>query len=193
MESSLHRPTPDEAAAALTDARSAQQRLATEVAVPSWFSTSLGVAVAVQIATAAVGVAATGHDQPGARSLAVIMAGVVVFLAVAAVQLWRFRQLNGVWLGGFASRVVFGTGMAASLSYGAGLGLALWAAYEEMWVLVALAASAGGVAYAISGRRWVDRYRAAPEANARGESALLLGALVVLAIASLVLLVVSAS
>ena len=43
-------------------------------------------------------------------------------------------RLNGVWLGGFASRVVLGTGTAASLSYAVALGAAIWAAYGAQLV-----------------------------------------------------------
>ena len=75
-----------------------------------------------------------------------VVAGVAVFAAVAGVQLARFRRLNGVWLGGFTSRVVLGTATAASVSYAVALGAAIWAAYGERWWLVALWSSVGGAA-----------------------------------------------
>ena len=93
-----------------------------------------------------------------------------MFAAVAGVQLARFRRLNGVWLGGFASRVVLGTATAASVSYPIALGAAIWAAYGERWWLVALWSLVGGAAYALSGRRWMHTYRRDPAAHARGES-----------------------
>jgi hypothetical protein len=107
------------------------------------------------------------------------------------VQLARFRRLNGVWLGGFASRVVLGTGPAASLSYVIALGAAIWAAYDARWWLVALWAIAGGAAYALSGRRWMDAYRARPAVHWRGESAAWLALLGVAAFAGLALLLLN--
>src|SRR4051812_40514147 len=103
METSESRPTPDEAAAALLDAGSARDELSLGLKLPSWFHTSLGVAIAVQTATLAVGVA----DQSSA-GVALAVAGLVPFALVAVVQLVRFRGLNGVRVGGLASRVVFG-------------------------------------------------------------------------------------
>ena len=38
----------------------------------------------------------------------------MLFGVVAAVQLWRFTRLNGVRVGGFAARVVFGSATTAS-------------------------------------------------------------------------------
>ena len=119
-------------------------------------------AIAVQIATAASGL---GDQAPW-----LIAAGVAVFAAVAGVQLARFRRRNGVWLGGFASRVVLGTATAASVSYAIALAAAIWAAYGDRWWLVALWSAAGGAAYALSGRRWMRSYRRDPAARARGES-----------------------
>ncbi len=69
--------------------------------------------------------------------------GLAVFAAVAGVQLARFRRLNGVWLGGFASRVVLGTATAASVSYAVALAAAIWAAYGDRWGLVALWSAVG--------------------------------------------------
>ena len=109
----------------------------------------------------------------------VLAAGLAVFVAVAGVQLARFRRLNGVWLGGFASRVVLGTGTAASAAYAIALGASLWAAYDARWWLVALCSVGGGAAYAFSGRRWMRAYRARPAVHGRGESAAWLAVLTV--------------
>ena len=171
-------------AAALTDAERSRDRLAQSLAIPSWFATSLGTAIALQIAAAAVGL---GDDRP-----ILVLAGLVPFLVVAGVQLLRFRRRNGVWLGGLASRVVFGTAAAASVSYPVALGLAVWAAYADRWLLVALCSVAGGAAYGLSGRRWIRRYRAEPAANARGESAVLLALVGAAAVAGVALLVANA-
>jgi hypothetical protein len=64
-----------------------------------------------------------------------VIAGLVPFVAVAAVQLARFRRLNGVWLGGRwmrtyrAEPAVHGRGESAAWLVGlcvvAGAGLAL--------------------------------------------------------------------
>src|SRR3954471_19828402 len=156
MESRPPRPTAEEASAALVDAEATRATLADHIATPSWFFVSIGVAIAAQIAAVAVGLGdkhALDAGEVGAPWLAV--AGIALFAVVAAVQIVRFRRLNGVWLGGFASRVVLGSATAASLSYPVALGASIWAAYGERWWLVALWSSVGGVAYALSGRRWM--------------------------------------
>src|SRR3954454_7305148 len=112
METSGGRPTPDEAAAALLDAGSARDELSHRLTLPSWFYSSIGLAIVVQTATLAVGVAA---QSPAGLGLAV--AGLVAFALVAVVQLVRFRRLNGVWVGGLASRVVFGGDAAVSTAH----------------------------------------------------------------------------
>jgi hypothetical protein len=178
------RPTAAEASAALADAEASRAGLARAITPPSWFSTSIGVAIAVQIATTAVGF---GDD-----ALWVLLAGLVLFVVVAGVQLARFRRRNGVWLGGFASRVVLGTRTAASLSYVAALGAAIWAAYGGRWALVALCSAAGGAAYALSGRRWMRAYRAEPAVHGPGEPVVWLALLSIAAVAGLVLLLLDA-
>ena len=183
METSGSRPTPDDAAAALLDAGSARDQLSQQLQLPSWFHTSIGLAVVVQIATLAVGVA----DQSSA-GIGVVVAGLVPFVFVAVVQLVRFRRLNGVWVGGLASRVVFGGDAAASTVHLLAMGAAIWAAFEARWWLVGLCAIAGGVGYARAGVRWMRSYRGDPAAHSRGESVLLLVALAVLVIAGVVLL-----
>src|SRR4051794_15442349 len=97
-------PSPADASAALLDAAAAREHLAAAIVLPSFFFTSLAIAVAVQIMTTALGV--TVHTTPAGVALG---AGLVGFCVVAAVQLVRFRRLNGVWVGGIASRIVFGS------------------------------------------------------------------------------------
>jgi hypothetical protein len=181
MESTPNRA---QATAALADAEAAQVALARGIAVPSLCFASLFAAVALQIAAAAAGL---GTDRPW-----VLLAGLAGFAGVAAVQLARFRRRNGIWLGGFASRVVLGTAGAASGAYAVALGAAIWAAVEDQWWLVAACALGGGAAYALSGRQWLRRYRAEPAAHARGESAAWLALGAAAAAAGLVLLLVSA-
>jgi len=184
MESTPERPTAADASAALADAEASRAGLARGIATPAWLFTSMSVAIAAQIATTAV---AFGEGAPW-----LVVAGLVVFAVVAAVQLARFRRRNGVWLGGFASRVVLGTGTAASLSYAVALGAAIWAAYGSRWPLVALCSVAGGAAYALAGRRWMRAYRAAPDVHGPGESVAWLVLLVIVAVAGLVLLLLDA-
>jgi hypothetical protein len=178
------KPTAAEASAALRDAESSRAALARGIATPSWLFSSIGAVIAVQIAGTAVGF--------GIGSPWLVIAAQVPFAAAAGVQLPRFRRLNGVWLGGFASRVVLGTGMFASVSYAAALGAAIWAAYGSRWWLVGLCALAGGGAYAFSGRRWMRTYRTEPAVHGRGESAAWLAALVLTALAGVALLLINA-
>ena len=112
-----HIPSAAEASAALNDAEEARATLAQSTKMPSWFFASIGAAIAVQIATTAVGVA-----DPSSSTLAALATGIVVLVAVAGVQLARFRRLNGVRLGGLLSRVVLGTGTLASASYAVAVG-----------------------------------------------------------------------
>jgi hypothetical protein len=184
MESKTPRPTAAEAAVALLDAEAARARLADRIVTPSWCFASMGVAIAVQIATTAAGL---GDGLPW-----LIAAGLAVFAAAAAVQLLRFRQVNGVWLGGFASRVVLGTATIASASYTVALAAAIWAALADLWWLVALWSAVGGAAYALSGGRWMQRYRGDPAAHAPGESLAWLALLAAVAIGGLAVLVLNA-
>lgn len=177
-------PTPTEAAAAMSAAEAGRATLVGQIEMPRWFFGSIGAAVAVQIATMAAGLAG-----PGALEAGLLAGGIVVFLAVAALQLVRFRRLNGLWLGGLLSRVVGGTATAASLSYAAALAGATWAALAGVWPLVPLCAVAGGAGYTLSGLHWLRSYRSDPAGRARGESAAWMAVLVVLMLAFLVLLV----
>jgi hypothetical protein len=148
MESKPQRPTAEEASAALLDAEATRATLADHIATPSWFFVSMGVAIAAQIATVAVGLGDRHALDAGEVDLPwLVAAGVAVFAAVAGVQRARCRRLNGVWLGGLVSRVVLGTATAASLSYPVALGAAIWAACGERWWLVALWSLVGGAAY----------------------------------------------
>jgi hypothetical protein len=153
----------------------------------------IGAAVAVQIATAVIGIASA--DDIGATEATVVgwvAAGVVVFLVAALVEVVRFRRINGVRLDGFTSRVVLGTDLWASLSYGGAAVVAYVAADSGLPWLALLVASAGGAAYALCGRRWMRRYREVPERGLRTESRALLGLYVTVAVIALVLLTANA-
>ena len=195
MENSEPDPTPEDAAAALVEAEASRTRLAGALVLPSFFYAAIGAAVAVQIATAAFGIPRSNVQgdhfaDDRAWALAALAGGLALFVLVAAIQLTRFRQLNGVWLGGLASHVVFGNDAAASTSYVVAFGASLWSGFEGIWWLVALCAVAGGAAYALSGLRWWRKYQGDPASHSRGESAGLIAILGALAVAGVVLLVV---
>ena len=178
-----HIPSAAEASAALTDAEEARATLAQSSKMPSWFFASIGAAIAVQIATTAVGVA-----DPSPSTLAALATGIAVVVAVAGVQLARFRRLNGVRLGGLLSRVVLGTGTLASASYAVAGTAAILGAFDKRWWLVATASIIGGALYALNGRLWLRAYRTEPAAHARAESLTSLALLTVVALAALALL-----
>jgi hypothetical protein len=184
MESSKLPITPSEAQAAIADAESARARLTSSLRLPSYFYSSIGVAIATQIGTGAAGIAS--QETWG---FAVAVGGVLVFVLVAAVQLTRFRRLNGAWVRGLASQVLLGTAGLASVTYTAAFGLATWAALASAAWLTAIAAVAGGAVYAWAGRRWWRSYQGAPAEHSRGEQAAVLVVAVVLALVFLVALV----
>ncbi len=178
-------PTPDEASLALTGAVDARRRLTDSLVLPSFFFSSIGLVIAAQICTSAVGLAR--QDLSG---WLLIVAGWAALALVAGVQLWRFRRLNGVWVSGLAHRVVLGTAETAAVAYGLGFAGAIWAALEGAGWLVAGSSLAGGVAYAWSGRHWWGAYRGDPGTYARPVSrALLASGGAVAAIGAVVLLV----
>ncbi len=179
--------TPDEATLALADADSARRRLTGTLALPAYFFTSIGVVIAAQIATSAVGLAS--QDLTG---WSVVVAGWIALGAVAGIQLTRFRRLNGVRIAGLTHRVVLGTSNAAAVSYGAALAAAIWSALVGAGWLVLLSALAGGAAYAWSGRRWWQAYRGDPAEHGRGPSTLYLTGAGVLALVGAVVLLAGA-
>src|SRR4249919_849112 len=115
MESQSGSSDPRDVAAELADAEAMRSELAGSLRLPSWFHASIGAAISVQIGTATYTLA-----TPGA-SVLVLVAGLLVFATVAAVQLARFRGLNGVWVGGLASRAVLGTSTLSSIVYAGSL------------------------------------------------------------------------
>jgi hypothetical protein len=182
MESNSARQDPDDPRSVLAAADQARQRLAAGLRLPAGLHPALAAAVAVQLGTAAYGIAA--HTAAG---LAVAMAGVAVFLGVAVLALCQFRRVNGVRVDGLASQVVLGTG-APTLVYAGAFGAATWAAFESRWWLVGAAAVAGGAGYAFAVLRWWHAYRHDPARYAGGASPRMLAALAVLACLGLVAL-----
>ena len=194
MESTDHRPSANEASAALDDAVASRAMLVRHLRTPPLFFTSIGVAIALQIGLTAVAltwsVGAGGITSLSGWSLAVFVAGVAILLAVAGVQLAAFRRLNGVWIGGLLSRVVLGTGAIASSAYVLALLAAIWAGIESQWWLVVACSIVGGAAYALGGRRWFEAYRAEPARHARGVSKAMVWLAGGVALAGLALLVI---
>jgi hypothetical protein len=186
MESNTVRQNPDDPRAVLAVADEARQRLATSLRLPTGLHPALAVAIAAQVGTAAYGIA----SQTGA-GLAVALAGVAVFLGVAALTLSQFRRINGVRVDGLASQIVLGTGTTSTLVYMYALAAATWAAFESRWWLVAAAAVAGAVGYAFGTLRWWHAYQHNPAAHAGGASSRMLFAVAVLACLGLVALLIA--
>lgn len=180
--------TPDDARDALAQAAAAQHRLVGELRLPSYFYVSIGLAIAVQIAT--MGVAISGPLSPTASAVG-LAGGVVVFLVLAGVPLWRFRRLNGAWVAGLASRVVLGTSFLSSLVYAVGMCAAAFAGLGHVWWAVVVAAILTGVGYAWAGQRWWAAYQRAPQRQLPGDSMATTIALALLAVGFLFLAVLS--
>jgi hypothetical protein len=170
---------------ALVLAEDARRRLTEGLRLPTWFHTSLGVAIAVQIGTAAYGVA--GQTAP---RMLVLVAGCLVFVVVAAGQVVRFRSLNRVRIDGLVSRAVLGSSPRSWLAYGAGFAGSTWAAFEGRPWVATLAAVAGGAGYALSSRLWWQAYVRDPAGHARAESLATRVLYGVLGVAGLVVLLV---
>ncbi|WP_163550693.1 hypothetical protein [Candidatus Frankia nodulisporulans] len=159
MESS-HVPSPDDAAAALLAAERSQADLVAGLRLPRGFLPSLAAAIAVQILTAAIVVVV---NDGVAQSVALL--GAALFVLVVAVQLVRFRRVNGAWVAGLAHQVMLGCTTWSTLAYGGGLAGAAWAGFADRWWLAVLCAAAGGAGYAASGALWIRRYRGDPQGH----------------------------
>ncbi|WP_199424358.1 hypothetical protein [Actinotalea solisilvae] len=170
------RQSPDDVRRALALADEAGRRLATGLRLPAGTLPMLGAAIAVQVATAAWGIAAQTTT-----GLAVVLAGLAVFLGVAALVLHRFRRENGVWVDGLVSQVLLASGASTSLAYLGAFVAATWAAFGSLWWLVAVAAVLAGVGCALGARHWWSTYRHDPAAHARGASPRVLAGLAVVA------------
>ena len=155
--------------------------------MPGGLVPALGAAVALQIATAAWGMA-----QQTAAGIVVLLVGLAAFALVAGGALHRFRRLNGARVDGLASQVVLGTGPLATTAYLGALAAGTWAAFESQWWLVAISAVAGGVGYALGVQQWWRAYVVDPVTLTRGASPRVLAALVAIACLGLVVLLVLA-
>ncbi|MCW2855147.1 MAG: hypothetical protein JWR52_762 [Marmoricola sp.] len=170
----------------LAAADQTRQRLATSLRLPSGLRPALAVAAAVQVSTAAYGIA-----SQTAAGLAVALVGVAVFLGVAALTLSQFRRINGVRVDGLASQIVLGTGAMSTMFYVGAFAAATWAAFDSLWWLVVAAAIAGGAGYAFGVVRWWQAYRHDPAVNAGGASPRVLAALALIACLGLVALLMA--
>jgi hypothetical protein len=186
MENNSMPENPDDPRAALAAADQARQRLTTALRLPAGLHPVLAVTVAIQIGTAAYGAAT--HTAAG---LAVALAGVAVFLSVAASTLHRFRRINGVRVDGLASQIVLGTAAESTLVYLGAFAAATWAGFASRWWLLATIAVIGGAGYAYSLHRWWRAYRHDPAAHTGGASPRTLAALAALTCLGLVALLVA--
>jgi hypothetical protein len=184
MESSAS-PQPDDPQAALAAADAASRRLTAGMRLPGGTYPLFAGAVAVQLGTAAYGIAAQT-----VAGLGVVLAGLALFFGVAAILLHRFRRLNGASVDGLATQIVFASGGISSLVYLGALAAGIWAAFAAQWWLVALAAVLGGIGCAIGIRIWWRGYRHDPAAHARGTTPRVLAALAVAACVGFVVLMV---
>jgi hypothetical protein len=185
MESHPSQQDSDDQRTALAVAEQARRRLTTGLRLPAGLYPALAAAVAVQLGTAAYGIAAQT-----VAGLTVVLAGLALFLSVAAVMLHRFRRINGVRVDGLTSQIVFAAGASASLAYLGAFAAGTWAAFESLWWLVTAAAAAGGIGCALGARHWWHAYRHDPAGHARGASPRQLGAFAVLACLGIAALVV---
>lgn len=176
MESNQERQDPEDQRTTLAGADQARLRLTTGLRLPPGLYPVLATAVAVQLGSAAYGIAAQT-----VAGLAVVLAGLAVFLSAAALMLHQFRRINGVRVEGFASQIVLATGASPSLIYFGAFAGGVWAAFASQWWLVAVAAVVGGVGWALGARQWWHAYRHDPATHARGVSPRMLGALAVVA------------
>lgn len=167
---------PDDPHSALAAADDARSRLTTSLRLPAGFYPLLATGIAVQVGAAAYGIAAQT-----VTGVAIALAGVAVFLAVAALVLHRFSRINGVRVDGLASQVVLVAGARASLVYLGALAVAIVAAFDSRWWLVAVAAVAAGFGCALGVRHWWHAYRQDPVTHARGASPRVLAVLAVVA------------
>lgn len=173
-----------DAAAQLAEAEGLRSRLTTGLRLPTGFHPVLGVVTFVQMATASLGIGA----QTGAGFFLAV-SGSVLFLVVAGLLVWRFRAINGVWVGGLLARSVLGMTTAASWAYAAPFAFAVWAALAGLGWLAVLLSMAGGTAYAVVARRWWVAYRQDPATHAEGSTATMIGTVALVTAAGMIVLV----
>lgn len=171
METNAARPDPDDIRSLLAGADAARDSLTGRLRIPAGVVAALVAASAVQVGSAAWGIA-----QQTATGMVVVLGGLVAFGAAGALLLRHFRRVNGVRVDGLANQFFLGSGSPSSLLYLAGLAGAIWAAFASQWLLVAALSLVGGAGYALGTWQWWNAYRQDPVARARGASPRLLAA-----------------
>ena len=187
MESKSTAPDPEGARAVLAGADLSRDRLTSALRLPTGLVPALAVGVALQVATAAWGIA-----RQTTFGMVVLLVGLAVLALIAGFALLWFRRINGARVDGLASQILLGTGPLATGAYLGALAAATWAAFEAQWWLLVVAAAGGGVGYALAVRQWWCAYVDDPAGHARGVSPWLLVALAVTAGLGLVALLVLA-
>lgn len=185
MESAATGSEPEHARSMLAAADQTRSQLIGSLRLPGELHVALALGVAVQIGTAASGIA-----QQTAAGMAVVLAGMAVFGLVAAFILHRFRRVNGARVDGLSSQVLLGNGTLISLLYLGSLAAATWAAFESAWWLVMVVAVVGGTSYAVGVREWWKAYRHDPVARRSGASPRLLAGLGAVACVGLLTLLI---
>ena len=185
MESNPLPQNPGDPSSVLAAADLARDRLAAGLRLPRGLFPALALAIAGQVGTAAYGIAAQTT-----AGLAVVLAGMALFLGVAALVLVQFRRINGVRVDGLASTIILGTGTTSTLVYMGTFAAATWAAFESRWWLVVTAAVVGGAAYSLSAFRWWRAYRINPVERAGGASPRMLALLALAACVGFAVLMV---
>lgn len=175
MESDATRFSPADPAGALDAADQARRQLVGRLRLPAGSYPLLVTSAAVQLGTAAYGIA-----TQTTVGLAVALGGAALFLGVTALLLHRFQQLNGVRVDGLAHQMVLAAGASTSLVYLGALAAGIWAAFASIWWLVAVVALVGGVGCALGVRRWWGAYRHDPVAHTRAATPRVLAALAAL-------------
>jgi hypothetical protein len=176
LESNPAHEDPDDRLMALAVADQARRRLTSGLRLPAGLYLALGAAVAVQLGTAAYGIAA--RQLPGWLSC------------------WPGWRFSWAWqrscCTGSAGPTESGSTVSPARS-SSRLGppprsstLArsppgIWAAFDSLWWLVAVAAVAGGTGCALGARHWWHAYRHDPAGHARGASPRALGGFAALA------------
>lgn len=135
-------------------AEQARSELARGLVVPRGYDLTLGAGVAALVAVVAV------SRVIGAWWATALLAAVaLVFGAAGALQVRRFRELNGAWISGLRSgRTRVATALAV-IAITAGFLGATVAAGAGRWLLVAVIAVASGLAYGAASRWWMHIYR----------------------------------
>lgn len=187
MESTPGGPDSEGARTVLAGADDARRRLTSALRLPAGVVPAIATGVALQVATAAWGIA-----QQTTAGMVVLLVGLAVFALVAGFALHRFRRINGARVDGLAGQILLGTGPVATGAYLGALAAATWAAFDSQWWLVAIAAVAGGAGYAFGVRQWWRAYVGDPTAHARGASPRVLVAAALIAGLGLVALLVLA-